>query len=93
MAVCRAIYRFGVLIVRPKSPIEGCKNTASKDFRLGLKPILQILSFLLSAGLIELLGASAYLPLNQMRHERPLLLSACFDIQVLLQSVSYLPFP
>lgn len=63
------------------SPIKISMCTVFKHFCFSLKPVLQLLSFYLTTGLIELAGARAYLPLHGSHHERPLLFSACFDIQ------------
>ena len=54
----------GVVAARSKAAVKRSKNTVSKDFRLCLKPILQGLTILLAARLIELLGARSYFSLD-----------------------------
>lgn len=53
-----------VMSAGSQAAIKGCKDTVSKHFRLSLNPILQGLTFLLTASFIELLGAGSHLSLD-----------------------------
>ncbi len=60
--------------------VHGCKNTIFKDFRLCLHPIVQGMAIPWAALVVKLLGARAYLALDELHHKLSLLPSTGFDV-------------
>jgi hypothetical protein len=68
-------------MIRFCSAIKRRKNTVFKDFRLSLKPVLQLLPLFLASRFVQLLGARPHLSLYHAYHQGLLFLSTCFDVQ------------
>lgn len=67
-------------ILLEHAAIYRSKRTVFNHFCFRLKPVLQVLTFSLATGLVDLLGSGSNLPLDRPTHQGPLFFPSSFDI-------------